>query len=253
MSVPNEAGTKMTLPSGVTLTRVTRQSCLDRISMIPLGVIPYSQTAISRWTDRRADCTGWMAHVFDTPTTGKGTYLNAPNTASFHDLGMIVRIDWADLRPGDVIGYFSSTSPRNGGHGAIWMGGDRRPLGTYVVSDHGSGHGPKSREVTSRSDSGGWLAPSRLAPWRYVAIVEAVGQSPPAGASRMDVGEWVRYPMASPGLGIGHRPLGDWLKDGAKACQGIDALATRVSEIETMTRDIHARLADMPTRPGGAP
>lgn len=162
----------VTLPNGTVLTPVTRQSCLDRIGAIALQSYQYSQTRIEASTDKRADCTGWVSYVWDTPDSGPGIYLHAYNTASFFTQHVITGIRWADLLPGDMIGYCSPTSPGNGGHAAMWMGGDRRPDGRFHVIDHGSGWGPKDRWVKWDGTSTGWLHPDHLAPWRYVAIVE---------------------------------------------------------------------------------
>jgi hypothetical protein len=164
--------TTLTLPNGTVLTQVTRRSCLDRIAAIPLESFAYSQTRIEPSTDKRADCTGWVSYVWDTPDSGPGIYLHAYNTASFYTQHVITRINWADLLPGDMIGYCSPTSPGNGGHAAIWMGGDHRPDGRFHVRDHGSGMGPKDRWVQWDGVSTGWLHPDHLAPWRYVAIDE---------------------------------------------------------------------------------
>jgi len=163
----------LTLPNGTVLTQVTRRSCLDRVGAIPPQSFQYSQTRVEPATDRRADCTGWVSYVWGTPYTGPGIYLHAYNTASFYTQHVIRQIAWADLLPGDVVGYCSPTSPGNGGHAAIWLSGDRRPDGRFRVSDHGSGWGPKLRDVAWDGRSDGWLNPAHLKPWRYVGIIES--------------------------------------------------------------------------------
>lgn len=171
----------MTLPNGTVLTQVSRQSCLDRIAAIPLESYLYSQTRVEGSTGKRADCTGWVSYVWATPDEPPeipGVYLNAYNTASFFTQSVITGIRWADLSPGDMIGYCSPTSPGNGGHAAIWVGGDRSPDGRFHVVDHGSGMGPKDRWVQWNGTSTGWLHPDRLAPWRYVAITEGDDMTP---------------------------------------------------------------------------
>lgn len=167
----------VTLPNGTVLTRVSRESCLARVKAITLGSFMYSQTRIEPSTGKRADCTGWVSYVWDTPDAGPGIYLRAYNTASFVTQRAVARIEWADLLPGDVIGYLSPTSPGNGGHAAVWMGGDRRPDGRFDVCDHGSGWGPKRRLVQWDGVSTGWLHPNHLAPWRYVAMIASGGNS----------------------------------------------------------------------------
>ena len=162
----------LTLPNGTVLTKVSRASCLNRVAAIPLQSYEYSQARVEPSTNKRADCTGWVSYVWATPDTGPGIYLHAYNTASFVTQQAAKRIGWADLLPGDVIGYMSPTSPGNGGHAAIWLGGDRRPDGRFHVVDHGSGMGPKDRWVQWDGQSTGWLHPDHLAPWRYVAITE---------------------------------------------------------------------------------
>src|SRR5574342_357297 len=162
-----------TLPNGTVLTDVTRQSCLDRVYAIKLGSFLYSQTRIEASTNKRADCTGWVSYVWATPNSGQGIYLHAYNTASFVTQQVVRRLAWADLMPGDVIGYMSPTSPGNGGHAAIWMGGDRRPDGRFHVRDHGSTWGPKDRWVQWDGQSTGWLHPNHLAPWRYVGMLDS--------------------------------------------------------------------------------
>lgn len=165
----------VTLPNGTVLTQVTRQSCLDRVAAIKLESFWYSQTRIEPSTGKRADCSGWASYVLATPDEPPeipGVYLNAYNTASFYTQGVIRSIRWADLLPGDMIGYCSPTSPGNGGHIAVWLGGDRFPSGRFHVRDHGSGWGPKDRWVKWDGTSTGWLHPDHLRPWRYVAITE---------------------------------------------------------------------------------
>lgn len=165
----------LTLPNGTVLTRIQRSSILPHCQAIDPGTIDYSQSRISTATDKRADCTGWVSYAWDTPDSGTGIYLKAYSTATFYTQHVIIPIAWDALLPGDTIGYYAPDSPGNGGHGAIWVGGDRFPGGRFDVVDHGSGKGPKWRSVKWDGVSTGWLHPDKLAPWRYVAIVEDDG------------------------------------------------------------------------------
>lgn len=133
---------------------------------IPLGVIPYSQSTISEWTGRRADCSGLISYAWDLPTSGDGVWLKAYSTESLWRVGLIKEIPRSELRPGDAIGYCGpGTANGGGGHIALFMAAD----GDRVrIWDHGSGMGPKNRWVTWDSRSTGWLAPGRCKAWRYV-------------------------------------------------------------------------------------
>lgn len=189
----------VTLPNGEHLTEVTRQSCLDRLYAIPLGVIPYSNSVISPVTGRRADCTGLVSEVWGTPEQGEGIWLKAYSTYSFYGEQVIRRIDWSELRPGDSIGYYIPTAgdptPR---HAAIWLGGDKKLNGQYHIRDHGSGMGPKDRWVGAPWT--GWLHPDRLAPWRYVAMIEGDDMPlTPAEITAIADAVWAKK-LSGPGL-----------------------------------------------------
>lgn len=217
----------LTLPNGTALTQVTRASVLARIASIPLHSYEYSQTRVEPSTGRRADCTGWVAYGLASPRTGPGTYLNAHNTGSFYTQKLIERIDWSELKPGDLVGYFAASSPGNGGHAAFWLAGDRAPNGRFQISDHGSGWGPKLRWV--RWDgryTGGWMDPGHIGAWRYVGITETEGDDMPS-VDEVARAVWA-YPISSPGLGMAARPAADWLKDATALRQ---QLAPKLAEI----------------------
>jgi len=236
----------LTLLNGTVLTRVSRALCLARVYVVALNSYEYSQTRVEQLTDKRADCTGWVSYVWDTPDAGPGIYLHAYNTASFYTQHVITRLDWADLLPGDVIGYCSPTSPGNGGHAAIWMGGDKRPDGTFDVSDHGSGWGPKRRHVKWDGISTGWLHPDHLAPWRYVAVIED-GQGgdmlTPDEIKAIADAVWNRDVLAGPDVKPAWQVLGETYRKvqtltAAGMSGPVDLTAAAVAEIRDAVADL---------------
>lgn len=149
---------------------IARDAVERRRLAVPLGVIPYDQSRINSYTFRRSDCSGLISYVWDLPTNGPGTYLNAYTTATLYGQKLIREIPRAELRPGDAIGFCADGSANGGGgHIALFVeaSGDR-----VRVWDHGSGMGPKDRWVTWNAQSTGWLAPGKCKAWRYVNIEE---------------------------------------------------------------------------------
>jgi hypothetical protein len=212
----------------------TRAQILTRAHAIPLGVIPYSQAKTNTYTKRRSDCSGWVSYCWGTPTAGPGTYLGAYSTGTFYTQGLIQRLDWADLRPGDAVGYCGPTSPGTGGHITLYLDheGTAGPGARFHVIDHGSGMGPKDRWVQWDGKSTGWMHPSKIGAWRYVGVVEDDGASysPVSNLEETDVeiAKFIQQALHDAGYDIGTSGPN---KDGVDGDLGAKSLAAMTAAL----------------------
>lgn len=151
---------------------IARDTILTRARAVPLGSVSYSQAAYNTSGPAkgyRRDCSGFVSYCWGLPTSGAGTW-GGYSTATFVTHGIIVPIPRAELQPGDAIGYCGATTAgKGGGHIALWLGKSGK---LEHILDHGSGMGPKDRNVTWGIGTG-WQAAAKLGAWRFVGVTGA--------------------------------------------------------------------------------
>lgn len=226
---------------------LTRDDVMGQIDLARtfLGKIHYTQNGTNPYTDRRSDCSGFASFCGKLRTTGPGIYLRAFSTSTLVTQGLIVKIDRAELLPGDMIGYCGpTTAGGGGGHIAMWLG-KMAGTGKEHILDHGSGWGPTDRSVTWGLGTG-WQAPGKIGAWRFAALVGDVAEGiegdmyTAKNANGKDVETLQRRLMAANGEGAwvkGSGCLPNYGPDGGYGDETARALAAVIAGAPNVTPD----------------
>ncbi|MEW2547198.1 peptidoglycan-binding protein [Streptomyces sp. NPDC047002] len=138
------------------LRRTTRAEIIDRAKRWVDAQVPYSMTKY--WTDGyRQDCSGYVSMAWNLP---KNEW-----TGSLAAYG--VKIDRADLRPGDILLFHNPADPNKGSHVTVFGGWADASHDSYLAYEQTP---PHTRAQTTPMAY--WTNSDKYVAYRYKGVVE---------------------------------------------------------------------------------
>lgn len=160
----------MTLPDGTVLTRIARQSIVNRSGTLwPFRGVPYSMSLL--WEGKyRQDCSGYASLAANLPTNAPGSW-GGYSTVSMVTRGVVFEINQSMILPGDLIMRGGPGTQGANGHVYVLIG--REGNGFRIREQRGGIKGWDERTIP-------W--PSGYKSYRFVNVIEADGTTYEPGA-----------------------------------------------------------------------
>ncbi|MGQ4515644.1 peptidoglycan-binding protein [Streptomyces sp. DW26H14] len=143
--------------------KTTRAEIISRAKRWVSAQVPYSMTAY--WSDGyRQDCSGYVSMAWNLP--------NNEWTGSLAGFG--VKIDRADLQPGDILLFHNPADPNKGSHVTIFGGWTDASHTTYLAYEQTPPH--TRAQATPMAY---WSNSDKYVPYRYKGLTEGAAKFGP--------------------------------------------------------------------------